>query len=163
MLLLIVREATMNKLPFGFEKPEDSPGFLLWQTTITWQRLIKKALEPYDISHPQFVIMALLLWFEEQGHDTTQVLIITWSKLDKMTVSQSLKKLAAQGFVDRVEHKSDTRAKSVTLTQQGKALICKLVPLVEAVDAQFFSTISSSEQQAMIQMLRKLGARGAHE
>ena len=153
----------MNKLPFGFDKPEDSPGFLLWQTTITWQRLIKKALEPYDISHPQFVIMALLLWFQEQGHDTTQVLIITWSKLDKMTVSQSLKKLAAQGFVDRVEHKSDTRAKSVTLTQQGKALICKLVPLVEAVDTQFFSTISSSEQQAMIQMLRKLGARGAHE
>ena len=149
----------MNKLPFGFDKPEDSPGFLLWQTTITWQRLIKKALEPYDISHPQFVIMALLLWFQEQGHDTTQVLIITWSKLDKMTVSQSLKKLAAQGFVDRVEHKSDTRAKSVTLTQQGKALICKLVPLVEAVDTQFFSTISSSEQQAMIQMLRKLGGQ----
>lgn len=153
----------MNKLPFGFDKPEDSPGFLLWQTTITWQRLIKKALEPYDISHPQFVIMALLLWFQEQGHDTTQVLIITWSKLDKMTVSQSLKKLAAQGFVDRVEHKSDTRAKSVTLTQQGKALICKLVPLVEAVDTQFFSTISSSEQQVLIQMLRKLGARETHE
>lgn len=153
----------MNKLPFGFDRPEDSPGFLLWQTTITWQRLTKKALEPYDISHPQFVIMALLLWFQEQGYDTTQVLIINWSKLDKMTVSQSLKKLAAQGFVDRVEHKSDTRAKSVTLTEQGKALICKLVPLVEAVDTQFFSTISSSEQQVMIQMLRKLGARGTRE
>lgn len=163
MLLFIVREATMTNLPFGFDRPEDSPGFLLWQTTITWQRLVKKALEPYDISHPQFVIMALLLWFKEQSYDTTQVLIITWSKLDKMTVSQSLKKLAAQGFVDRVEHKSDTRAKSVTLTEQGKALICKLVPLVEAVDAHFFSTISSSEQQDLIKILRKLGGSETHE
>lgn len=41
----------MSELPFGFDKPADSPGFLLWQTTITWQRLIKDALEPYDISH----------------------------------------------------------------------------------------------------------------
>ena len=30
----------MSKAPFGFDKPEDSPGFVLWQTTTTWQRLI---------------------------------------------------------------------------------------------------------------------------
>ncbi len=52
---------------FGFDKPEDSPGFLLWQTTITWQRLIKKALEFSGISHPQFVILAITLWFENQA------------------------------------------------------------------------------------------------
>jgi len=42
---------------------EDSPGLLLWQTTIFWQRMIKKALEPYGISHAQFVIMVILLWW----------------------------------------------------------------------------------------------------
>lgn len=56
----------MSDIPFGFAKPEDSPGFLLWQTTIIWQRRIKKALESHDISHAQFVIMAILLWFETQ-------------------------------------------------------------------------------------------------
>ncbi len=50
----------MTNPPFGFDAPEDSPGFLLWQTTISWQRMIKKALEPHDISHAQFVIMAIL-------------------------------------------------------------------------------------------------------
>lgn len=163
MLLLSVREVIMANLPFGFDRPEDSPGFLLWQTTITWQRLIKKALEPHDITHPQFVIMSLLLWFQANKYDTTQVLIITWSKLDKMTVSQSLKKLTAQGLVDRVEHKSDTRAKSVMLTELGRALMYKLVPVVETVDAQFFNAISLSEQQVLIQILRKLGASGIHE
>ena len=110
-----------TRSPFGFEKPEDSPGFLLWQTTITWQRLIKNALEPFGIAHAQFVIMAILMWFEEHDYDTVQVSIVNWSKLDKMTVSKSLKKLGEQGLVNRAEHNVDTRAKRVALTDKGRA------------------------------------------
>lgn len=146
----------MPDLPFGFDKPEDSPGFLLWQTTISWQRLIKKALEPFDVSHAQFVIMALLLWFEEHKYDTTQILIANWSKLDKMTVSKSLKKLVAQKFVNRIEHKNDTRAKSVTLTEKGKTLIHQLIPLVEQIDAEFFGQVPQNDQETLIQILDKL-------
>jgi DNA-binding MarR family transcriptional regulator len=146
----------MPNLPFGFDKPEDSPGFLLWQTTVTWQRLIKKKLEPYGVSHAQFVIMALLLWLDEHGYDTTQIRIVNWSKLDKMTVSKSLKKLTEQGLVHRVEHATDTRAKSVSLTEKGKALVCQLVPLVELIDAAFFKTVSNSEQRSLIHILRQL-------
>jgi DNA-binding MarR family transcriptional regulator len=146
----------MANLPFGFEKPEDSPGFLLWQTTMTWQRHIKKALEVYDITHPQFVIMALLMWFEAHHYDTTQILIANWSKLDKMTVSTSLKKLVLLGYVNRMEHETDTRAKSVSLTSTGEELIRKLVPIVEGIDAKFFAATSQSEQKSLIRILRKL-------
>jgi DNA-binding MarR family transcriptional regulator len=148
----------MSDLPFGFDKPEDSPGFLLWQTTITWQRLIKKALEPHDISHAQFVIMAILLWFGKHNYDTTQILIVNWSKLDKMTVSKSLKKLVALELVHRVEHATDTRAKSVSLTDKGKALVYKLVPIVEHIDADFFGKLPDNNQQSLIQHLKALAA-----
>lgn len=151
-----------NRSHFGFERPEDSPGFLLWQTTITWQRLIKNALEPFDISHPQFVIMAILMWFEEHDYDTMQVSIVNWSKLDKMTVSQSLKKLAAQGLVQRAEHKIDTRAKMVVLTDKGRELIGKLIPLVEAIDTDFFGKVSKEDEQSLIKILNKLSV-DAHE
>lgn len=146
----------MPDLPFGFDKPEDSPGFLLWQTTITWQRLIKKALEPFDVSHAQFVIMALLLWLEEHKYDTNQIMISNWSKLDKMTVSKSLKKLVTQGFVNRIEHKTDTRAKSVTLTEKGKTFIHQLIPLVEQIDAEFFGQVPQNDQETLIQIFDKL-------
>lgn len=63
----------MSDLPFGFDKPEDSPGFLLWQTTMIWQRQIKRSLEPYDISHAQFVIMATLMWFEAHRYNTNHL------------------------------------------------------------------------------------------
>ncbi|MFI4957188.1 MAG: MarR family winged helix-turn-helix transcriptional regulator [Gammaproteobacteria bacterium] len=146
----------MSNLPFGFEKPEDSPGFLLWQTTMIWQRQIKKALEDYDISHPQFVILATLIWFKANHYDATQISIINWTKLDKMTVSKSLKKLVLMGCVERVEHDVDTRMKSVFLTRKGKNLIQKLIPLVEAVDDRFFGKTSAQERKSLINIFNKL-------
>jgi DNA-binding MarR family transcriptional regulator len=145
-----------KNLPFGFDKPVDSPGFLLWQTTMIWQRQIKKALEAYDISHAQFVIMATLMWFEAYHYDTTQISIVNWSKLDKMTVSQSLKKLVVLGYVNRIEHETDTRAKSVFLTRKGKDMVRKLVPIVEKIDSKFFGNNSEQEEKKLIKILRKL-------
>ena len=146
----------MNKLPFGFERPEDSPGFLLWQTTMSWQRQIKKSLETSNISHAQFVIMATLMWFEAHQYDTTQILIVSQTKLDKMTVSKSLKKLTSTGYVNRIEHQTDTRAKSVTLTEKGKRMVRKLVPIVEEIDRLFFDKVSANEQNSLIKIFKKL-------
>lgn len=153
----------MSNLPFGFDRPEDSPGFLLWQTTMIWQRQVKRALEPYDISHAQFVIMATLLWFEAHQYDTTQILIVNWSKLDKMTVSKSLRKLVALGYVIRMEHETDTRAKSVSLTKKGKEMVRTLVPIVESIDSSFFGKATDREQKNLVQILAKLIAGTSDE
>jgi DNA-binding MarR family transcriptional regulator len=148
---------------FGFEKPEHSPGFLLWQTMVTWQRRIKKALDPHDISHAQFVILANLLWFEGIKQTPSQILIVRSTKLDKMTVSKSLKKLVAQGFIKRAEHKEDTRAKSVQLTAKGKTLVSKLVPIVEKIDEKFFGVMSVANQKSLIKILADLVSKLPNE
>ncbi len=152
----------MANSSFGYDKAGDSPGFLLWQTTMSWQRLLKAALEPYNVSHAQFVILAILLWFEENNYDTTQGLIVSWSKLDKMTVSKSLKKLSGLGLVLRSEHESDSRAKSVSLTVDGRTLIQKLIPIVEGIDEEYFSVLSEQQRQSLLKSLGVL-AGGPHE
>lgn len=146
----------MTNPPFSFDAPEDSLGFLLWQTTISWQRLIKKALEPHNISHAQFVMMALLLWWHGQKKDVTQIDIVVISKLDKMTVSKSLKKLVGMDLVARHENQEDNRAKSVQLTKSGVALARKLVPIVEGVDADFFGQLPKKQEKDLIVILQKL-------
>jgi DNA-binding MarR family transcriptional regulator len=146
----------MDKSVFGVERAEDSPGFLLWQTTLIWQRLIKATLEPYGLSHPQFVILAILMWFEEHDLEPTQVMMVNWSKLDKMTVSQSLKKLGVRGLVTRAEHTIDTRAKITRLTPEGKVLVRQLVPLVEGADTKFFGKVLTEEKGSLIRILREL-------
>lgn len=141
---------------FGFEKPEHSPGFLLWQTTVTWQRRIKHALDRYDISHAQFVILANVLWFEGVKQTPSQILIVRSTKLDKMTVSKSLKKLVTQSLIKRAECKDDTRAKSVHLTTKGRVMASKLVPIVEKIDEEFFGVMSVANQRSLVKILADL-------
>ncbi len=141
---------------FCFEEPEHSPGFLMWQTTVNWQRLIKKALEPHHISHAQFVLLALLLWKQGKGERVTQVDLVKMSQLDKMTVSKSLKKLVSMNLVERYENQEDTRAKLVLLTEAGAILTRKLVPMVKNRDADFFGQLNNQEKQGLIGILKKL-------
>lgn len=146
----------MKHAPFGFDEPEQSPGFSLWQTTTSWQRQIKKSLEPHNISHAQFVLLAILLWRTSCKEETTQADLVTQSKLDKMTVSKSLRILVENNLIDRFENPKDTRAKSVCLTAKGKALAQQLVPVVEAVDSVFFGKLEKEEQQSLTGILNKL-------
>lgn len=141
---------------FGFKKPENSPGFVLWQTTVIWQRLIKKALDPYNISQSQFVILAISLWFESLNQEITQGLIISQSKLDKMTVSKSIKNLVERGYVRRFEHHEDTRAKSVCLTEKGKVFSLELIAIVKKIDMDFFGNIKEAERLSLITTLNTL-------
>tara|TARA_R110000868_G_scaffold8205_3_gene42534 strand:+ start:128551 stop:129000 length:450 start_codon:yes stop_codon:yes gene_type:complete len=146
----------MSDSAFGFKEPGHSPGFMLWQSTITWQRLIKAALDEHNISHAQFVIMACLLWFDETQQTPIQSAIVNMTKLDKMTVSQALKKLVHEALVARKENAIDTRAKSVTLTKAGKSLIKKLVPIVEAVDNAYFAPLNQKEISTLNGLLKRL-------
>lgn len=153
----------MTDVPFGFAKPDDSPGFLLWQVAITWQRFIKQTLEKQQLSHAQFVIMALLLWFETQSSEVNQCTIVRWSRLDKMTVSQTLKKLTKDGLVNRKTCEKDTRAKSISLTSLGKRLIHRIIPKVEATDTIFFEALTHQELQQCKTLLKKLACASANE
>lgn len=146
----------MPNSSFGFNSPEDSPGFLLWQVTAEWQRKIKVAIEPLGITQPQFVICALLLWFNENNISPTQVALIEKSKLDKMTVSASLKKLSDKNLIQREESPSDTRAKLSSLTPQGKRLIKKAVKIVENIDHLYFSKLNKKDLSVLKNILYTL-------
>jgi DNA-binding MarR family transcriptional regulator len=146
----------MQNLPFGFDEPEDSPGFLLWQTSTTWQRLIRDALASHNVSHSQFVIMALLLWLDANKIEPTQTIIANHTKLDKMTVSKSLKGLIERHLVFRTEDPNDSRAKIPILTDSGDRLIRDLVPIVEKIDEEFFGSLGKKDMESLIKALRKL-------
>lgn len=144
---------------FSVEKAEDSSGFLLWQVTNLWQREIKKALEPYDLTHSQYVLMASIHWLTLNNQDVTQILLSSHTKIDPMTTSTVLRTLEAKGFLQRQEHATDTRAKTVGLTENGKELIKQAVKAVEDFDKTFFSTLGDRTQPFNEQLLTLLGQK----
>jgi DNA-binding MarR family transcriptional regulator len=129
---------------FSVEKAEDSSGFLLWQVTNLWQREIKKALEELEITHSQFVLLASILWLTLHNKEVTQIILSSHTKIDPMTTSTVLRTLQAKGLIERKEHLTDTRAKTVRLTSEGERLTKIAVKKVEVFDHNFFSTLGGS-------------------
>jgi DNA-binding MarR family transcriptional regulator len=126
---------------FSVDTPDESSGFLLWQVTSLWQREIRKSLEKFDLTHSQFVLLASVFWFHEQKEKVTQVQLSLHTKIDPMTTSTVLRTLQAKGFLSRQEHATDTRAKTVELTDAGKKVIRQAVKAVETFDREFFSVL----------------------
>jgi len=138
-----------NKSNFQVKKAEHSSGFLLWQVTTLWQREIKNALTTVNLSHSGFVILASLLWFKEQNKIVTQTTIIEHTKLDKMTISKSLKNLVKNDFVVRTENEIDTRAKTIALTKIGINLAIESIKIVEDIDNKFFSKLNMDNKKKL--------------
>lgn len=131
-----------DQIEFKFRKPEDSPGFLLGQVTMLWQRKQKRVLDPLNLTHTQFVLMSALAWLSRENDSVTQVDIANLSNADRMMVSKVLRTLEEKKFITRREHQTDTRAKIIQLTAEGADVLQKAVVKVESADFEFFSTIA---------------------
>lgn len=129
---------------FSVEKAEDSSGFLLWQVTTLWQRKIKNALEQYELTHSQYVLLASLHWLRLHNKEVTQIVLSKHSKIDPMTTSMVLKTLQKKGFISRKEHLTDTRAKTIDITKQGKETVKKAIVTVENIDREFFAILKNN-------------------
>jgi DNA-binding MarR family transcriptional regulator len=138
---------------FSVEKPEDSSGFLLWQVTNLWQREIKKALEQLELTHSQYVLLASIHWLTLHQQEVTQVILSAHTKIDPMTTSTVLRALQKRGLVKRQEHLTDTRAKTVELTEEGGRIVQQAVVLVETFDHTFFSVLGERTNEFNKQLL----------
>ena len=143
-----------EKVEFQFKSPKDSPGYLLAQLTLLWQRKQKKALDPLDLTHTQFVLLAALGWLSRENNAVTQVDIANQSNADRMMVSKVLRTLEEKKFITRQEHETDTRAKTIQLTKTGTEILQKAIIEVENTDIDFFSAIKTDLSSFNANMLK---------
>lgn len=133
-----------KKIEFKFQSPNESPGYLLGQMTLLWQRKQKKVLDPLNLTHTQFVLMAALGWLSRENDNVTQVDIANQGNADRMMVSKVLRTLEAKKYISRREHQTDTRAKVIKLTDEGARVLQKALTAVENADIEFFSVLNSN-------------------
>ena len=117
---------------------QESIGLLFWQSSMLWQRKIKQVLQPYDLTHTQFVIIAVIEELSEQEICVTQKKISDFSMIDVMTVSSTVRLLEKKGLLFRVPYEKDIRANSISNTEKGKSCLQQAVVAVEGADRTFF-------------------------
>jgi len=133
-----------KQIEFKFKSPEESPGYLLGQLTLLWQRKLKKVLDPLNLTQTQFVLLAALGWLSRENDSVTQVDIANQGNADRMMVSKVLRTLEEKKFISRQEHKTDTRAKVIKLTDDGGKALQRALTAVENADIDFFSILDKN-------------------
>jgi len=81
----------------------------------------RPVLEPYRLTHPQYLVM-LALWQHEPLSIRRLAELLS---LEPATVSPLVKRLEAIGYVSRTRSREDERSLDVALTSTGRALRSK--------------------------------------
>ncbi len=121
-----------------YKNCNESTGLLFWQSYMLWQRKIKQVLQKFNLTHTQFVILAVTEELSENSVFITQKKISDFSNIDVMTVSSTTKLLEKKGLILRQPNEKDSRAHSISNTEKGQAILKKAVIQVENVDDAFF-------------------------
>ena len=124
-----------------WQQADQSAGLLLWQVTLSWQRAMRAALEPHDLTHVQFVLLASAWWLGEHEQPPTQQRIADHAGTHTMMTGQVLRRLAARQLITRELDENDARARRVVLTEQGRSVLADALTDVEATDAEFFGPL----------------------
>lgn len=132
--------------------PADSPGFLLWHATLTWQRQINAVLAPLDLTHVQFVLLACAWWLDQRGETPNQQALARQAGTDIKMTSQVLRTLEGKGLLQREVDPTDSRARQLRPTAAGTELAKRAIKAVETVDADVFGDIAPD----LLTVLRRL-------
>ena len=138
-----------------FEELELSPGFLLWKVTSQWRWLVETELAKIGITYQQFILLANLIRTTKNNAGITQIKLAQHCGTDITMTSQVLRSLERKGYVKRHQSKDDARSKFSRVTKSGTALIEQAIPLVEAIDKQFFNALETDIKK-YIEMQQKL-------
>ena len=148
---LINNKNTLNKehLPFVKENYEEDAGFLMLQISNLWKDYRSKALKKhYGLTHVQYAALAGIYWFTLHNKEpVTQTLLSKYARIDPMTLSHVFKGLEAKGYISRITHPTDIRAKAITLTSAGEELMRQAVRTIMETDQKFFKILGSDTGQ----------------
>lgn len=133
----------MKKNPIIY--PDDQVGFMLSQAYLLKQRVTNFALKDLDITYMQFVILSTIRILQEEKGWITQQTIADKRRLDKVTVSNTVKTLVQKGLIKRNHHPEDHRALVLRLTTRGMELATRSKEIVRSTDMKFFSSIDSDQ------------------
>lgn len=135
-----------RKFQSRYPGPGHSPGYQLWRVSNLWQRHISKALQPFGLTHVQFVILAGCAWLSQEEKPIIQIQVAQAAGTDEMMTSQVIRALAGRGLLTRQRHPDDARAKSLSVTDEGYKLAMQALEAVERVDAEFFGPLGLDEE-----------------
>jgi MarR family transcriptional regulator, organic hydroperoxide resistance regulator len=140
-------------------KFQDYISIKIHKTDLNLTSYIKSKLEEFNLAPEQNLVM-MLLW-EKDGMTQNQLA----EKLgkDKTNIARMASSLEKKGFIKRMSCKNDRRSLELYLTETGKKLGCKVLPIAEEFNEIVCKNISKEEIEELERLLLKINANVQRE
>ncbi len=131
---------------------EESLGFIISRTNQKLSNYLTRKFKPYDITPEQWGLLNRL--WEKDGVSQKELSEI--SIKDQTTVTRILDKLERKGLIKRQTSPDDRRSFLIFLTDNGRSLENKLVPIAYEVLDEALQGLSEEEIKQMKLLLNKI-------
>ena len=120
---------------------ENRIGLLIWQTSNLWQSNIRKQIAKSNLSFNEYLILETVYNLSKFLIEINQVDIVKHSFVDKSVVSAKLTKLGKKKLIKKMTP-NDNRSNKLTLTNEGKNIVEKIIDDIIATESDFFGKLN---------------------
>jgi len=134
----------------------DLPNFLPYRLAVATDavsgRLARRYREEFDLSIPEWRVMAVLGRYPDIAANE----VAARSAMDKVQVSRAVAQLIRSGHLDRRADDTDRRRTVLSLSDSGREIYGRIVPMARAYEQDLFARLSPAEADLLMQALTRL-------
>jgi DNA-binding MarR family transcriptional regulator len=125
----------------------------IWRTAQMFKlKMEREILREHELTFASFSTLFIVwIWGPIETREIARSQAVT-----KATVTSTVSKLEAQGFVKRLGSKTDKRLVTVELTGKGKRLIEWVFPKFNQGEVEMAANLTEEEQDTLAHLLRKV-------
>jgi len=132
-------------------------GYAASRAAIELRKVFTAHMAPFDLRVAEFTILMLVA----SNGDVNQKQLGRALDISPPNMAVTLDRMVESGWVERVRSTHDRRAQHIHLTARGRALAEQARRISTTMEAHSLTALSPAERALLIELLRKIAARGA--
>ena len=130
------------------------PGHLIRRLSQHSNQIFQEEMKSagFDVTSVQFAAMQTI----ELEQEVEQSQIAAAIYYDKATLGGVIDRMEKKGWVSRKQSPKDKRARLVSLTAEGKAILEQLTPIVESLQDKILKQLVETERHQFVELARKV-------
>jgi DNA-binding MarR family transcriptional regulator len=142
--------------PSHSSRPKRLAEFLPYQLSIASNAVSEciaaQYREQFDLKVTEWRVMAVL----GDAGAVTQRALGEATLMDKVPVNRACRTLEDRGFARRLPNDADGRSHLLELTQEGRAIYARIMPLAETIEAELFGSLRPAERKTLRELLARI-------
>lgn len=108
-----------------------------------------------DLTQNQYTLLKILM--EKEG--STQNDLADLTERDKTSMARLVNIMESKRLISKVQGKVDRRKRRIYLTDEGKKVLQKALPIMQKIEAELIKDLSPREVQSTIELLNNVQAK----